>query len=189
MGTKECKNHAPDSLLQRIRSSEKTPADSGRPTDWVLKNLWASMNLWEVTPRSTAKSRLDCYPGRFSNDLFRSPKDPRCLPNDLLRSPKDLLRSPNDLLRSLNCQLRLQNDPFRLPNDRGRWRGGTGRGGCDRGRFGGYALGFGGGGVAVEPPAFWLPIRLARRPRSFSVSAWVLPRSPSTVETAPVATV
>jgi len=55
MGTKECKNYAPDSLLQRIRSSEKTPADSGRPTDWVLKNLLSSMNLWEVTPRSTAK--------------------------------------------------------------------------------------------------------------------------------------
>ena len=36
----------------------KAPTDSGRPTDWVLRNLRASLNLREVTLRSTTK-RLD----------------------------------------------------------------------------------------------------------------------------------
>ena len=49
-----------DLCSSRITSADdqklrKAPADSGRPADWLLKNLWASLNLLEVTLRPTIK--------------------------------------------------------------------------------------------------------------------------------------
>ena len=72
------------------------------------------------------------------------------------------------------------NDPGRLMNGWSRAHGGTAPGNHG---FGG--VGAGGGGVA--PPGVWLPMRSARRPRSFVVSSWPLPTSPSTRLTVSVA--
>ena len=47
------------SVFSRTNSSPKkpgeAPSDSERPSDWVLRNLRAALNLREITPRSTIK--------------------------------------------------------------------------------------------------------------------------------------